>query len=241
MDGGEEVEAGSSLERTAFVGVFLAATATLVFVTTVRDADFFVNPAPPAFERSRAAARPAPKPDFAHQLPAEAPSRCDDYQTLDPRECSREQAAAAETRYAARYVRWGYYQEPAPTPGALPRKTAFVYSRNAVSFGNGDPTDLGRAQLSIVQGAGALRVSVSVERILHPGRLRCERYCPVTVLFGRGPQLTFSATANETSIDVVDASQFLSLTRGAGKVAVTLPLEGVGDIPFEFDVSGLVM
>lgn len=224
--------AGGTLERTVFVSLVASALATLAYVKLVRDVDGVGAPGRPAITVAPEFL-PPPKVTPKPVVPVVKTLGCDDFQAFDVDRCSREQAAAAEKRYAAKFVRWGYYTEART-------RTAFVYSRNEVAFDAGEPTDPGRAHLRITQGEGVLAVTISMDRVLHPGRVRCGQACPLATLFDRGPMQTFTGNGKGASIDVIDSAQFLTILRGSKKLSIVLPLEDLGDTAFEFDVSGLV-
>jgi hypothetical protein len=227
------VAVSPTLERTVFIAVTISAIATLAYVKLVRDSDGVGEPTRPAIEVPTALLPPPrPKP-VKVEPPGPIKLGCEDFQAFDVDHCSREQAAAAEKRYADKFVRWGYYAEPT-------NRTAFVYSRNEVAFDASAPTVPGRAHLRITQGDGSLDVTISTDRVLHPGKVRCDQACPLATLFDRGPMQTFTGSGNGAVITVIDGAQFLSILRGSKKLSIVLPLEGLGDTAFEFDVSGLV-
>lgn len=165
---------------------------------------------------------------------------CSDFENIDTTKCSNDEIYAAEKAFAEKHTRWFYSETPNMRGGTSPNRVALVYSLNAVSFAPLTALDYRRVTLSVLQGEGYKFVTISADGLINPGRLRCtEPDCPIAARFDQGPLKYFSArNANGVSITLVSQDSFLENVREAKRAYIVFPLEELGNVTFEFDVSG---
>ena len=164
-------------------------------------------------------------------IPPSHTRNCTDYESINSNSgCSIEEIHRAEEVFADRYTQWFYSETPGA--GTNSPMLAFVYSLNKVSLAQA--LDYSRVKLSVVQGEGYKLVSISAD----PGRLRCiEPDCPVAVRFDQGPLRYFSANGGAISLTLVSPDSFLTEIRLSKRAYIVFPLEDLGNVTFEFDVS----
>jgi uncharacterized protein len=171
--------------------------------------------------------------------PPSSTGNCTNYENIDVDRCSKDDIYRAEKAFAERHTQW-LYKEISSRTGPHTNRLAVTYSLNAVSFAPLPTLDYRRVTLSVIQGEGYRFVSITADSLINPGRLRyTEPDCPIAVRFDQGQLKYFSTTGqNGVSLTLISPDRFLADLRKASRAYIVFPLEELGNVTFEFDVSG---